>query len=168
MKNFIQQGVNLTLFAPYAVSSGDGCLIGDLFGVAAGHAAQDDEVDLVTQGVFRLPKTAALAVVTGDPLYWHDGTPPAPGFVDKDCGRRRAHRRGPRNGSHRGYHHQRPNRAPARPTRGGRRYAWQRASCRRSQAGQTSMERRRHYSADSTRDRPRREGGGTATCRVGC
>ena len=39
MKNAIQRGENLTLPAPYAVTSGGGVKTGLIFGVAAGDAA---------------------------------------------------------------------------------------------------------------------------------
>ena len=74
MKNYVQTGNNLTLTAPYDVDSGDGALIGSIFGVAAGDALEDGEVDIVTVGVFDLPKTSALAIAVGDQLWWHDDT----------------------------------------------------------------------------------------------
>lgn len=74
MKNYIQTGDNLTLTAPYDVASGDGALVGAIFGVAAGDALEGDDVDLVTRGVFELPKTSALAIGLGDKLYWDDGS----------------------------------------------------------------------------------------------
>lgn len=70
MKNYIQKGENLTVPAPAAVLSGEGVVIGAIFGVAAGNAAQGANVDLVTEGVFSLPKVAAQAVAIGDKLYW--------------------------------------------------------------------------------------------------
>ena len=74
MKNYIQTGDNLTLPAPYDVDSGDGALIGSIFGVAAGDALSGADADLVTRGVFELPKTSALAISIGDQLWWHDDT----------------------------------------------------------------------------------------------
>lgn len=70
MKNYIQTGDSLTLPAPYDVDSGDGALVGSIFGVAAGDASTGEDVDLVTRGVFELPKTSALAISVGDKLYW--------------------------------------------------------------------------------------------------
>ena len=70
MKNYVQSGNNLTVAAPYALTSGDGALINSLFGVAAGDADNGAEVDLVTVGVFELPKTSALAISIGEKLYW--------------------------------------------------------------------------------------------------
>ncbi|MEC5383402.1 DUF2190 family protein [Aurantimonas sp. C2-6-R+9] len=70
MRNFVQKGENLTLPAPYALAAGDGALIGSIFGVAAGDAAIGADVDLVTVGVFPLPKVALDAMAVGDPVYW--------------------------------------------------------------------------------------------------
>ena len=38
MKTYVQPGNTITLTAPYAVASGDGLLVGSIFGVAAGAA----------------------------------------------------------------------------------------------------------------------------------
>ncbi|MGR9137147.1 DUF2190 family protein [Rhizobium leguminosarum] len=72
MKNYLQKGENLTLPAPYAVSSGDGALIGSIFGVAAGDAESGADADLVTVGVFTLPKVSTDVMAVGDPVYWDD------------------------------------------------------------------------------------------------
>lgn len=73
MKNYVQAGVNLTLNAPYAVVSGDGALIGSIFGVAAGDAGNGAEADFVTEGVFTLPKVSTDVFAIGAPVYWDDG-----------------------------------------------------------------------------------------------
>ncbi len=72
MKNFVQQGENLTLPAPYGVNSGDGALIGSIFGVASTDAATGDDCAFVRVGVFTLPKPGAQAWAAGAPLYWDD------------------------------------------------------------------------------------------------
>jgi len=72
MKNYVQKGENLSLPAPYAVSSGDGALIGSIFGVAAGDAELGAEVDLVTVGVFTLPKVSTDVMAVGNAVYWDD------------------------------------------------------------------------------------------------
>ena len=72
MKNFIQPGGTVTLTAPYDVSSGDGLLVGSLFGVASGDAASGADVETVTEGVFDLAKTSAQAWSQGDKVYWDD------------------------------------------------------------------------------------------------
>lgn len=69
-KNYVQSGVNLTLPAPANVLSGEGVLVGTLFGVAAESALSAENFDLVTLGVFELPKVSALAISIGDKLYW--------------------------------------------------------------------------------------------------
>ena len=70
MKNFIQPGDVLTVTAPYDVDSGDGCLVGSLFGVAAYDADSAGTVDLVTEGVFDLAKTTSQAWTVGQLMYW--------------------------------------------------------------------------------------------------
>ena len=72
MTNFIKSGDTITLAAPYAVLSGDGCLVGSLFGVASFDAVLNASVELLTEGEFRLKKTSALAIGAGDVLYWDD------------------------------------------------------------------------------------------------
>lgn len=70
MKNYVQKGDNLTLPAPYDVSSGDPALVGIVFGVAAGDALEGAPVDLVTRGVFTLPKVTANVFAIGAVAYW--------------------------------------------------------------------------------------------------
>jgi predicted RecA/RadA family phage recombinase len=70
MKNFVQAGENLTLAAPYALTSGDGALVGSIFGVATGDAENGAEVDLVTMGVFTLPKPETDVFTVGLEAFW--------------------------------------------------------------------------------------------------
>ena len=72
MKNFIQPGGTVTLTVPSDVSSGDGLLVGSLFGVASGDALSGADVEAVTEGVFDLAKTSAQAWSQGDKVYWDD------------------------------------------------------------------------------------------------
>ena len=74
MKNYIQNGVNITLPAPEAVISGQGVVVGSIFGIAAGDAASGADVDLVTEGVFELPKVGANAFALGAKVYFDDAT----------------------------------------------------------------------------------------------
>ena len=69
MKNFVQRGDNLTLTAPYGLTSGQGALVGAIFGVASADAAINTDVVLVTEGVFDLTK-AAGALTAGALVYW--------------------------------------------------------------------------------------------------
>ena len=72
MKNYIQPGENITLPMVAAVTSGEGVLVGSIFGVAQGKAAAGEPVVLVRRGVFELPKATTEAWVVGDPVYWDD------------------------------------------------------------------------------------------------
>ena len=72
MKNFLQDGDVLTVTAPYDVDSGDGCLVGSLFGVAAFDADSAGMVEIVTEGVFNLAKTTSQAWTVGQKMYWDD------------------------------------------------------------------------------------------------
>lgn len=69
MKNYVQKGENLTLAAPHAVNSGDGALIGSIFGVASVKLANAETGAFVTEGVFDLPK-ATGAITAGAKVYW--------------------------------------------------------------------------------------------------
>ena len=70
MKNHVQKGENITVPSPADIASGDVVVIGNLVGVAAGDAATGGDLDIVTVGVFALPKTSALAIAVGDRVYW--------------------------------------------------------------------------------------------------
>ncbi|AMY70911.1 DUF2190 family protein [Frigidibacter mobilis] len=70
MKNYIQPGTNLTFSAPAAVASGGVVIAGEIKGIAAGDAAIGEDVDVVTVGVFGLPKVAADAFAVGAVVYW--------------------------------------------------------------------------------------------------
>lgn len=70
MKNFVQNGDVLTVTAPYALSSGQGCLVGSIFGVACSDALISTEVEIQTEGVFDLTKVGSQAWSVGDRIYW--------------------------------------------------------------------------------------------------
>ena len=74
MKNFTQAGSNLTIAAPYAVTSGAIVIAGAIIGVAAGAAASGATVDVVTAGVFELPKVGANAFALGAVVYFDVAT----------------------------------------------------------------------------------------------
>jgi predicted RecA/RadA family phage recombinase len=74
MKNRVQTGTNLTIPAPYAVTSGSGVKSGLIFGVAAGDALSGADVDLVTTGVFTLPKVSTDGFAVGAAVFWNDTT----------------------------------------------------------------------------------------------
>lgn len=70
MKNFVQPGNTLTLTAPYAVVSGDGLLVGAIFGIASGTAALGESVETALTGVFDITKVGAQAWTVGAKVYW--------------------------------------------------------------------------------------------------
>jgi predicted RecA/RadA family phage recombinase len=70
MRNYIQPGHVLTLLAPYDVASGDGLLVGSIFGVASGDALSGAEVEMQLTGVVDLAKTASQAWTAGAKVYW--------------------------------------------------------------------------------------------------
>ena len=72
MKNFVQPGNQITVAAPATITSGEGVLIGDLFGVANGDAAIGADLVISTTGVFTLPKATTDDVAVGASLYWDD------------------------------------------------------------------------------------------------
>lgn len=73
MKNFIEKGDVITVAAPAAISSGDFVVISDLYGVAQTDAASGDDVAIVREGVFDLPKATGETWAVGDALFWDDG-----------------------------------------------------------------------------------------------
>lgn len=70
MKNYVQPGNTITLTAPYAVTSGDGLLVGSIFGIASGDAASGEPIEAALVGVFDLKKVASQAWAAGDKVYW--------------------------------------------------------------------------------------------------
>lgn len=70
MKNFVQPGDVVTLTAPYAVSSGGGCLVDSVFGVATSDVAISVAGEFKTMGVFDIAKTSAQAWTQGQKIYW--------------------------------------------------------------------------------------------------
>jgi predicted RecA/RadA family phage recombinase len=72
MRNHVQPGRTLTLTAPYAVASGDGLLVGSIFGVASGAAAIGNPVEAATEGVYELAKVSAQAWTAGAAIHWDD------------------------------------------------------------------------------------------------
>ena len=72
MKNYVQPGNAITLTAPYAVTSGDGLLVGAIFGIAAGAAALGEPVETALAGVFDITKVGSQAWTVGAKVYWDD------------------------------------------------------------------------------------------------
>ncbi|HWP25926.1 MAG TPA: DUF2190 family protein [Xanthobacteraceae bacterium] len=71
MKNFIQRGDMVTVTAPTGgVTSGQGVLVGNLFGIAAKAAAEGESVEIATVGVYELAKLASALIAAGDRVAW--------------------------------------------------------------------------------------------------
>lgn len=76
MKNYIQEGEYMTLTAPYARSSGEGALVGALFGVAVADVANGEEGSFCTEGIFTLAKNTGSNTggAQGAKAYWDAST----------------------------------------------------------------------------------------------
>lgn len=72
MKNKIQEGKVLSFTAPYALSAGDGFLVGGIFAVAVNDAVIATAVEGCVEGVYELTKVGSQAWAVGDPIYWDD------------------------------------------------------------------------------------------------
>jgi predicted RecA/RadA family phage recombinase len=83
MKNFIQRGDVIAIPAPADVSSGDGVLVGSLFGVAITDAASGQSVECAVEGAVFLAKATGVWT-TGAPIYWDESAGVA--TTDDDTG----------------------------------------------------------------------------------
>lgn len=72
MRNYTQRGDVLAVTAPYNLKSGEGMLVGALFGIATADAAEADEVQMLTVGVVELAKVEAEAWTQGQKIYWNN------------------------------------------------------------------------------------------------
>ncbi len=72
MKNFVQDGDVIEVTAPEDKSSGEGCLVGQLFGVCVSDSDSGDSVQIKTTGVFAIAKLSAQAWTQGEVIYWDD------------------------------------------------------------------------------------------------
>lgn len=74
MKNFVQHGERLDLTAPYAVTSGQGALVGATFGVAVTDIANGATGAFTVSGAFTLTKAtgASTGGAQGARAYWNN------------------------------------------------------------------------------------------------
>ena len=71
MQNYIQNGHVITLAAPTGgIASGEGLIVGNIFGVAAYSAAYGDPVEVAITGVYKLPKASAAVLTVGTCVSW--------------------------------------------------------------------------------------------------
>lgn len=74
MDTYIQPGTVLDLVAPYAVNSGDGAKVGNIFGVAIDTYTSGANGSFQTEGVVNLAKTSGEAYTQGLRVFWNDST----------------------------------------------------------------------------------------------
>ena len=71
MKTYIQNGDVITVPAPAGgIASGEGAIIGNIFGIAAYATAVGEPVELATTGVYLLPKATAAVLTIGARAAW--------------------------------------------------------------------------------------------------
>lgn len=69
--NYVQEGDVLILAPGANVAAGEGYLFGTgLFGIAVNDVQSGVAGAFVTEGVWTLPKTSALAIAVGDRVFW--------------------------------------------------------------------------------------------------
>lgn len=71
-KNFVADGDIIRMTAPYALTSGQGALVGALFGIAQHDAAISTSVALGMEGVYDITKEPSLAISAGVRVFWDD------------------------------------------------------------------------------------------------
>lgn len=70
MENYVHDGEVMPLTAPYDRTSGQGALVGALFGVATVDVLSGVEANFQVLGVVTLNKTSAQAWTQGALIYW--------------------------------------------------------------------------------------------------
>ena len=70
MKTFVQPGLSVPLPMPYDRSSGQGVLVGALFGVVAVDALTGVTAEVAANGVFDITKEAPLVIAVGARVFW--------------------------------------------------------------------------------------------------
>jgi len=71
MQNFIQNGHIIRVTAPAGgIASGEGLIVGSIFGIAAYSSTEGDPVELGTTGAYQLPKASAAVVTVGSRVAW--------------------------------------------------------------------------------------------------
>ncbi len=73
MKNYLAKGDTIEFTAAADVTSGEGVLLGSLFGVATGDVANGERGTMKLTGIFDLPKAASQSWSPGDLIYWDAG-----------------------------------------------------------------------------------------------
>lgn len=69
MKNYIQNGANLTITASADITSGECVVIGDIVGVAVTDIANTKQGAIACEGVFEFDKASGATLAVGDVGY---------------------------------------------------------------------------------------------------
>lgn len=77
MKNFVANGDAITITAADNLTSGQGVLIGSIFGVAANDIANGDDGTINLTGVYELPMSTNDPAFHFAPVYWDN--------IEKNC-----------------------------------------------------------------------------------
>jgi predicted RecA/RadA family phage recombinase len=72
MKTFAQPGLSVSLPMPYDRTSGQGVLVGALFGVVAVDALSGASAEVAVNGVFDITKEAPLVIAVGARVFWEN------------------------------------------------------------------------------------------------
>ena len=71
MKTYIQNGHVITVPTPAGgIASGEGLIVGNIFGISAYSAAEGDPLELAITGVYKLPKATAAVLAVGARVAW--------------------------------------------------------------------------------------------------
>ena len=71
MKNYIQHGDIISVTAPTnGIASGEGLIIGSLFGIALHASVEGDALEIATIGIYQLPKASAAVLTVGARVAW--------------------------------------------------------------------------------------------------
>ena len=72
MKNFIQPGKSVDVALPADKVSGDGVMIGSLFGVLVSSGLSGETKAIEVEGVFEMPKLTANVMAVGAKVNWNN------------------------------------------------------------------------------------------------
>jgi predicted RecA/RadA family phage recombinase len=68
MKNFVQPGNVVSISAPKAMASGEGILIGKLFGISTKATTAAGVIEMLVEGVVAFKKAGGVTVAEGDAI----------------------------------------------------------------------------------------------------
>jgi predicted RecA/RadA family phage recombinase len=70
--NYVQEGCVLPLIAPYTRTSGQGALVGSIFGIALVDITSGATGSFSVDDVWAIDKVSAQAWTVGERIYWDD------------------------------------------------------------------------------------------------